>query len=178
MEPISHDRKGRETNPIFQIIALSTKPVPLMNPNKTRRHNANRCSFAMRQAIIYALANHESVESIRRTLHTSRHIVLTIREQYPHEIEAAQQRIKALMEGRCIQLASETMDEIGRLMQGERSIMKLLKIYDMLTDRALAFDAPVRKHPYPLSIKLAALRRAKHKELSAPDRSMWHEEKT
>ena len=91
-----------------------------MNPNKTRRHNAKRCRFAKRQAIIFALANHESVESIRRNYHASRHTVLAIREQYPHEIEAAQERIKALMEDRCIRLANESMDKIGQLISGER----------------------------------------------------------
>jgi hypothetical protein len=64
-----------------------------MIPNKTRRHTAKRCRFAKRQAIIYALANHESVESIRK-YHKSRHTVLAIREQYSHEIETAQARIK------------------------------------------------------------------------------------
>jgi hypothetical protein len=44
-------------------------------------------------AIIYALTNHESVESIRK-YHKSRHTVLAIREQYSHEIETTQARIK------------------------------------------------------------------------------------
>jgi hypothetical protein len=139
-----------------------------MNPNKTRRHNAKRCRFAKKQAIIFGLANHESVESIRRDYRASRHTVLAIREQYPHEIEAAQERIKALMEGRCIQLANEAIDKIGRLIPGERSMMKLLKIYDKLTDKTQALEAPVQAHPQPMSIKLAALRRAKRNELSAP----------
>jgi hypothetical protein len=137
-----------------------------MNPNKTTRHNAKRCRFAKRQAIIYALANHESVESIRRNYRASRHTVLAIREQYPREIEAAQQHIKALIEGRCIQLANEAIDKIGRLIPGERSMTRLLKICDKLRDKAQALDTPVQKHPQPMSIKLAALRRAKRNKLS------------
>jgi hypothetical protein len=147
--------------------------------SKPRRHNAKRCRFAKRQAIIYALANHESVESIRRNYRASRHTVLAIREQYLDEIHEAQQHIKSLMEERCIRLASEALDKIGRLIPGERSVLKLLKICDKLTDKAQALDTPVQTHnPYPLSIKFAAMRRAKRNGLSVPDRSMWHEAKT
>jgi hypothetical protein len=147
-----------------------------MNLNKPRCHNAKRCRLTERHAVIYALANDESVESIRRTLHASRHTVLAIREQYPHEIEAAQARIKGAIEAHYFELAHEAMDKIGRLIPGERSMMKLLKIYDKLTDKAQALDTPVQKHPQPLSIKLAALRRAKRNE--SCDRSVWHEGET
>jgi hypothetical protein len=147
-----------------------------MNPNKTRRHNAKRCRVAVREAIIYALANGESVESIRRTLHKSRHTVLAIRERYPHEIEAAQARIKGAIEAHYFELAHEAMDKIGRLIPGERSMTKLLKIHDKITDKVQALDTPVQTHSYPLSIKLAALRRAKRNE--SCDRSVWHEAET
>jgi hypothetical protein len=77
-------------------------------------------------------------------------------------------RLVALIEGHCIQLANEAIDKIGRLIPGERSMMRLLKIYDKLTDKAQALDTPVQKHPQPMSIKLAALRRAKRNGLSVP----------
>jgi hypothetical protein len=149
-----------------------------MNPNKTRRHNAKRCRFAKRQAIIYALANHESVESIRRTLHTSRHTVLAIREQYPHEIEAAQEDIKDRIALAYAKKSLNALDTIGQRIAAERSPFKQFKFYDELTERIHALQMPVQKNSYPLSIKLAALRQAKRNKLSAPDRSMWHEEKT
>jgi hypothetical protein len=149
-----------------------------MNPNKTRRHNAKRCRVAMRQAIIYALANHESVESIRRTLHTSRHIVLAVREQYPHEIEAAQEDIKDRIALAYAKKSLDALEIIGQRIAAERSPFKQFKLYDELTERMHALQMPVQKKSYPLSIKLAALRRAKRNGLSAPDRSMWHEEKT
>jgi hypothetical protein len=139
----------------------------LLNPMR-KRHNAKRCRVATRQAIIYALANGESVESIRRNYRASRHTVLAIREQYPHEIEAAQQRIKALIEGHCIELAHKALDKIERKIAGERSWTKLLKITDALQDKVQSFDRPVQTHPEPMSIKLAALRRAKRNELSVP----------
>ena len=143
-----------------------------MNPNKTRRHNAKRCRVAVREAIIYALANGESVESIRRTLHKSRHTVLAIRDQYPQEIEAAQQRIKSQIELHYYEVAHKALALIERKMAG-CSPLQLLRFYDELTDKMLALETPVQANPYPLSIKLAALRRAKRNE--SCDRSVWHE---
>ena len=135
-----------------------TSPQP--DHPKPDRHNAKRLPVAKRQAIVYALANRESVESIRRNYHVSRHNVLAIREQYPREIEAAQQRIKELIEGHCIELAHRALDKIERKIASERSWTKLLKITDALQDKVQSFDTPVQtQNPYPLSIKLAALRR-------------------
>jgi hypothetical protein len=147
-----------------------------MNPNKTRRHNAKRCSFAMRQAIIYALANHESVESIRRTLHVSRHTVLAIREQYAQEIEAAQEDIKDRIALAYAKKSLNALDIIGQRIAAERSPLKQFKLYDELTERIHALQMPVQKNSYPLSIKFAALRRAKRNE--SCDRSVWHEAET
>jgi hypothetical protein len=135
---------------------------------KPRRHNAKRLPFWKRQGIIYALANHESVESIRRNYHVSRHTVLAIREQYPHEIEAAQQEIKERIALGYCRRALDVLDKIGQRIAAERSIWQQFKFYDMLTDKIQAFEVPVQTRPQPLSIKLAALRRAKRNELSLP----------
>src|SRR5262249_50085587 len=141
-------------------------------PPKPRRHNAKRCRLATRQAVIYALANQESVESIRRKYNVSRHTVLAIRDQYPQEIEAAQKRIKAAVEGHCYDLQLEAMDLIERKI-ALCSPLQLIKVFNQLTDKLLALETPIQTHPYPLSIKLAALSRAKRNESS--DRSVWHE---
>jgi hypothetical protein len=101
-----------------------------MNPNKTRRHNANRCPFAKQQATIYALANHESIESIRRTLHASRHTVLAIREHYPHEIEAAQEDIKDRIAMAYAKKSLDALDIIGQRIAAERSPLKQFRLYD------------------------------------------------
>ena len=132
----------------------------------------------MRQAIIYALANHESVESIRRTLHTRRHIVLAIRDQYAQEIEAAQEDIKDRIALAYAKKSIDALDIISQRIAAERSPLKQFKLCDQLTERIHALQIPVQKNSDPLSIKLAALRRAKRSKLPAPDRSMWHEEKT
>jgi hypothetical protein len=151
------------------------QPLPQPERERPRRHNAKRCKFATRQAIIYALANHESVESIRRNYHLSRHIVLAVRDQYPHEIEAAQQRIKELIEVHYLDAQIQALRLIEQKM-AECSILQLAKVSDWITDRMMALETPVQAHPQPLSIKLAALRRSQRNE--SCDRSMWHEAET
>jgi hypothetical protein len=143
-----------------------------MNPNKTRRHNAKRCRFAKRHAVIYALANHESVESIRRKYHMSRHKVLAIRDQHPQEIEAAQKRIKAAVEVHYLDAQYKALALIEHKM-ALCSPLQLIKLCEALTDKMLALETPVQTNPQPLSIKVSALRRAKRNE--SCDRSVWHE---
>jgi hypothetical protein len=118
-----------------------------MNPNKTRRHNAKRGRVATRQAIIYALANHESVESIRRKYHVSRHTVLAIQEQCPHEIEAAQEDIKERIAMAYVKKSLDALDIIAQRIAAERSPLKQIKLYDELTERIHALQTPVQKIP-------------------------------
>ena len=138
------------------------------NRSKPRGHNAKRLPFAKLRAIIYALANNDSIESMRRTLHVSRHTVLAIRDQYSKEIQSAQEDIKDRI---ALGYARKTLDALDKIMQriaAERPIWKQFKLYDMLTERIHALQMPVQKNSYPLSIKLAALRRAKRDKLSVP----------
>lgn len=162
------------------------QPVSQPDRPKRSRHNAKRLPFAKLQAIIYALANNESICSITRDLHVSSHEVLFIRHQYLQEIEAAQEDIKDRIALGYAKKSLDALDKIGQRIAAERSIWKQFKFYDMLTDRIQAIDTPVQKHPYPLSIKLAAFRRAKRNKLSVQsasentsgERSMRHEGET
>src|SRR5262249_35361830 len=105
----------------------------------------------------------------------SRHGVLAIRDQYPREIKAAQKRIKAAVERHYYDLKLEAIDLIARKRKLGFSL-QLIKVCDALTDKMLALETPIQTHPYPLSIKLAALSRVKRNESS--NRSVWHEAKT
>lgn len=132
---------------------------------KPRRHNAKRLQFHKRQGIIYALANDESIASITREFVVSRHTVLTVRKQYAREIAAARGRIAAVIELSCYQLAHEAMEKIGRQIQVESSPLRLLKIYDKLTDRAAMLHTPVpTRTPEPFELKYGKFRRAKQNE--------------
>lgn len=57
-----------------QPLSQAARPRP-------RRHNAKRCRFGTRQGIINALAKDNSISSITRSFHVSRHTVYAIREQ-------------------------------------------------------------------------------------------------
>jgi hypothetical protein len=155
---------------VYLIVDEANNGESLSQPDRPNsdRHNAKRLTFAKRQAIIYALANHESVESIRRTLHTSRHIVLAVRGQYPHEIEAAQEDIKNRIALAYAKKSLDALEIIGQRIAAERSPLKQIKLYDMLTERMQALQTPVQKNSYPMSIKLAALRRAKRNQAPVP----------
>jgi hypothetical protein len=139
----------------------SSQTLPSPEGAKPRRHNAKRCRVAKRQAIIYALANHESVESIRRNYQVSRHTVLAIRKQYEHQIEAAQKRIKAAVEMHCLDAQCKALALIQRKMHA-CSPLELFKVVDGLTDKMLALETPVQtQNAQPLSLKLAGMKRAK-----------------
>jgi len=134
---------------------------------KPRRHNAKRCPLDERHAIVLALANHDSVESIRRTYHKSRHTVLAIRQQYAQEIEEAQKLIRMVVETKYLDAQSKAIALMEQKMAA-CSPIQLMKICDWLTDKALKLETSVQASPYPLSIKLAALRRAKRNGLPLP----------
>ena len=135
---------------------------------KPRRHNVKRCRFAKRQAIIYALANNQSIASITRDLRVSRHTVLAVRNTSVQDIEAVRERIAAVIELRCYELSNEAMEKIGRQIEVECSPLKLLKICDKLTDRALMLHTPVQtRTPEPFELKFGKFRRAKQNERSS-----------
>jgi hypothetical protein len=140
--------------------------LPQSDHLKARRHNAKRCRLATRQAIIYALATGESVECTRRTFHVSRHTVLAVRNQYAQEIEAAQEEVKERIAMAYVKKSLDALNVISQRIAAEHSPLKQFKLYDALTERMQALETPVQTNPYPLSIKLAALRHAKRNQLS------------
>ena len=75
-----------------------------------------------------SLANNESICSITRDLRVSRHELLSIRNQYVQEMQAARERIKAAIEALYLELEHKAMEKIGRLIQVERSPLRLIKI--------------------------------------------------
>jgi hypothetical protein len=65
---------------------------------KPKRHNATLCPFAVRQRIVNALANGDSVRAIARALRVSNNTVTAIREQEWQQVETRKQRIAAQFE--------------------------------------------------------------------------------
>ena len=77
---------------------------------KPKRHNAKLCSFAIRQRIISALANGDSIRAIARALHVSNNTVAAIREQEWQQVAARKERIAAQCELNAT-LAAERMTD-------------------------------------------------------------------
>jgi hypothetical protein len=77
---------------------------------KPKRHNAKLCPFAIRQRIINALANGDSIRAIARALHVSNNTVAAIREQEWQQVAARKERIAAQCELNAT-LAAERMTD-------------------------------------------------------------------
>ena len=75
-----------------------------------KRHNAKLCPFAIRQRIINALANGDSIRAIARALHVSNNTVAAIREQEWQQVAARKERIAAQCELNAT-LAAERMTD-------------------------------------------------------------------
>ena len=77
-----------------------------------KRHNAKRCPFAIRQRIVNALANGDSVRAIVRALHVSNNTVVAIRDQDWQQVAARKERIAAQAELNATLAAEQITDEL------------------------------------------------------------------
>ena len=96
----------------FTTIMQSSNGQLLPQPScpKPKRHNAKLCPFAIRQRIINALANGDSIRAIARALHVSNNTVAAIREQEWQQVAARKERIAAQCELNAT-LAAERMTD-------------------------------------------------------------------
>ena len=90
--------------------ALNGQLLPQPNCPKSKRHNAILFSFAIRQRIINALANGDSIRAIARAFHVSNNTVTAIREQEWQQLAARKERIAAQCELNAT-LAAERMTD-------------------------------------------------------------------
>ena len=97
---------------VHLIIMQSSNGQLLPQPScpKPKRHNAKLCPFAIRQRIINALANGDSIRAIARALHVSNNTVAAIREQEWQQVAARKERIAAQCELNAT-LAAERMTD-------------------------------------------------------------------
>ena len=90
--------------------------LPQPNCPKPKRHNAKLCPFAIRQRIINALANGDSIRAIARALHVSNDTVAAIREQEWQQVAARKERIAAQCELNATLAAERMTDKLQGLM--------------------------------------------------------------
>ena len=99
--------------------------LPQPSCPKPKRHNAKLCPFAIRQRIINALANGDSLRAIARALHVSNNTVAAIREQEWQQVAARKERIVA----QCKLNATLAAERMTDKLQGTNDIPLILCLH-------------------------------------------------
>ena len=100
-----------------------------------KRHNAKFCPFAIRQRIVNALANGDSIRAIARALHVSNNTAVAIRDQAWQQVEARKARLAAQWE----QAATKAVDQLNdHLDASTLPPNALVPIAGVATDKLLA----------------------------------------
>ena len=114
---------------------------------KPKRHNATLCPFAVRQRIVNALANGDSVRAIARALRVSNNTVTAIREQEWQQVETRKQRIAA----QCERADERAADRINDQLDSSEKIPLniLVPVAGMAADKIalLRSDSPLTIPP-------------------------------
>jgi len=93
------------------------QPLPQRERAKPKRHNGKLCPLAIRQRIVLALANGDSIRSIARAFHVSNNTVAAVRDQEWQQVAARKERIAA----QCEQVAEKAFDQLhDRLCEKKR----------------------------------------------------------
>jgi len=90
------------------------QPAPQGKGAKPKRHNGKLCSLAIRQRIVHALANGDSIRSIARAFHVSNHTVAAVRDQEWQQVAARKERIAAQCEKNAEKALDQLSDHLGK----------------------------------------------------------------
>jgi hypothetical protein len=115
----------------------SDKGESLSDPqlHKPKRHNAKLCPFPVRQGIVNALANGDSIRAISRTLHVSNNTVVAVQEQEWQQVATRKARLAAQWE----QVATKAVDQLNdHLNASTLPPNALVPIAGVATDKLLA----------------------------------------
>jgi hypothetical protein len=120
------------------MIQSNGQTLPQQERTKPKRHNGKLCPLAIRQRIVHALANGDSIRSIARSFHVSNNTVTAIREQEWQQVETSQQRIAA----QCRQIATKALDRINDRLEQPKSIptRELIPIAGVAIDKIVLLD--------------------------------------
>jgi len=104
----------------------------LRDQPKPKRHNAKLCPFAVRQRIVNALANGDSIRGIARAFRVSNNTVTAIREQEWQQVEARKSRIAAQAE----QIATKAADRLLQSVEdGDIKGSALVPVFGVSVDK-------------------------------------------
>jgi DNA-binding transcriptional MocR family regulator len=120
------------------MIQSNGQTLPQQERTKPKRHNGKLCPLAIRQRIVHALANGDSMRSIARALHVSNNTVAEIRGQEWQQVEAAQQRIAAQWR----QVATKAIDRMNDKLDQPAQIplRELIPLAGVATDKIVALS--------------------------------------
>ena len=100
--------------------------------SKPKRHNAKLCPFAVRQRIVNALANGESIRAIARAFRVSNNTVVAVRGQEWQQVEARKSRIAAQAE----QIATKAADRLLQSVEeGDIKGSALVPVFGVAVDK-------------------------------------------
>ena len=103
--------------------------------HKPKRHTAKLCPFAIRQRIVNALANGDSIRAIAHALHVSNNTVTAIRDQDWQQVAAR----KAILANQAEHNALMAGEQIAEALRDRKvSIGSLVPVYGVSLDKALA----------------------------------------
>ena len=103
--------------------------------SKPKRHNAKLCPFAIRQRIVNALADGDSIRAIARALHVSNNTVVAVQDQDWQQVTARKERLAAQWE----QIATKAVDQLNdHLDASTLPPNALVPIAGVATDKLLA----------------------------------------
>jgi hypothetical protein len=106
--------------------------------SRPKRHNAKLCPFAIRQRIVNALANGDSVRAIVPALHVSNNTVVAIRDQDWQQVAARKTRLAAQWE----RVATKAVDQLNdHLDPSALPPNALVPIAGVATDKLVALSA-------------------------------------
>jgi transposase len=113
--------------------ASNGQPLPQRKRAKPKRHNGKLCPLAIRQRIVNALANGDSIRSIARSFHVSNHTVAAVRDQEWQQVAARKERIAA----QCEKNAEKAFDQLhDRLCEKKRlPVRELIPIAGVCVDK-------------------------------------------
>lgn len=101
-----------------------------------KRHNAKLCPVAIRQRIINALANGDSIRSIARELRVSNNTVVAIREQDWQQVATRKERIAAQAELNATLAAERITDKLQS--EDDIPLNTLIPTFGVAIDKMLA----------------------------------------
>lgn len=146
------------------------QPLP-----QSKRHSAKLCPIAIRQRIVNALANGDSIRAIARALRVSNNTVVAIRDQDWQQVAARKERIAAQHERAASTALDLINDELERAKPGQISLPVLNVVAGTSSDKLSALrgdSVSTIKHIHSIEISdsdIVAFALMRSKQLAKAD---------